>query len=91
MYKLSKGMLYADGCGAQNTLQRRLYDCPPEVFTLQLAWQTNSAAKHDIKAAMMGLREVRASLAVPGFAVRMAHYMLMHAATMLLSKTCRVT
>ena len=81
-------MLCADGCGALNTLQRRLYACPPEVCTLQLAWQTNSAAKHDIKAAMLGLREVRASLAVPGFAVHMAHYMLMHTATVLLSKPC---
>ena len=56
IYKLSKGMLCADGCGA---LQCRLYDRPPEVFTLQLAWQTNSARKPDIKAAMLGLREVR--------------------------------
>ncbi|KAA6426048.1 MAG: hypothetical protein FRX49_03900 [Trebouxia sp. A1-2] len=30
---------------------------PPKVFTMQLAWQTDSESKLDIKAAMMGLRE----------------------------------
>ena len=43
----------------ENTLQRKLYACQPQVFTLQVAWQTNSATKHDIKAVMLGLRQVR--------------------------------
>ena len=35
---------------------------PPKVFTMQLAWQTDNESKQDIKAAMMGLREVQCSL-----------------------------
>lgn len=73
------------GCGAQSILQRKLHACPPQVFTLQLARQTESAIKHDIKAVALGLREVSLSLALFGFAVCVACCMLVHAVTARLS------
>ncbi|DBA68220.1 TPA: hypothetical protein ACH3X2_013837 [Trebouxia sp. C0005] len=44
-------------CGVRNRVQHCLVSHPPKVFTMQLAWQTDSESKLDIKAAMMGLRE----------------------------------
>ncbi len=42
-------------------MQHCLVSHPPNVFTMQLAWQTDNESKQDIKAAMMGLREVQCS------------------------------
>ncbi|KAL0037262.1 hypothetical protein WJX79_009015 [Trebouxia sp. C0005] len=46
------------GCGVRNRVLHSLVSQPPEVFTMQLAWQTDNESKQDIKAAMLGLREV---------------------------------
>ncbi|DBA77474.1 TPA: hypothetical protein ACH3X1_009298 [Trebouxia sp. C0004] len=46
------------GCGFKNCVLHSLVSQPPKVFTMQLAWQTDNESKQDIKAAMMGLREV---------------------------------
>lgn len=58
MWCIPEAVLHAGGCGVLNTTQHRLYSQPPAVFTMQIAWQTASATAHDIKAAMLGLREV---------------------------------
>lgn len=50
-------------------LQRRLFAEPPQVFTMQLAWQSASASQAHIEAVMLGLRRVRRCQALPGFAV----------------------
>ena len=39
-------------------MQHLLVSQPPKVFTVQMAWQTDSQSKQDVKAAMMGLRQV---------------------------------
>ena len=54
----NSNLLCAGGCGAQNLVQHRLFAETPEVFTMQLAWQTASASRSEIKAALLGLREV---------------------------------
>ena len=58
---------HAGGCGVRNRVQHCLVSQPPKVFTMQLAWQTDNESKQDIKAAMLGIREVQCSkqLALP--------------------------
>lgn len=42
-----------------NIMQRKLLGAPPQVFTMQLAWQSDKASKRDIQDVTLGLRQVR--------------------------------
>ena len=63
----TQGVCCVGGCGAGNIVRQRLLGVPPQVFTMQLAWQSASASQADIQAVMLGLRKVRGCLTFPGF------------------------